>query len=305
MYVLFALVVLVADLYHRRVMLPRIQREMELRMEAERQAYEPAANAPDAFDGSSVAHSAGVISSIASEGGGGEGRLGDGLLALDARASTSSSEGFPHVGLACGGGACLGDDDRTHATAPGQMEYVAGCNPHSRALDKVLTALSNYNDDELDPAEHDVVRGDAGAMSADGPWRRGDGWGADAAGQGAPRLLRGAEGLLAKHPHHPLQTVENHDHPFDSSPYHVMEDMDMVDRPFVPDGSIEHPAYDLRGAWQELMAHFRVHWRDILEDDESGILEKFLLICEFPMTIARKVCSEWCVIHLVACVMPS
>ena len=38
------------------------------------------------------------------------------------------------------------------------------------------------------------------------------------------------------------------------------------------------------------MVHFWEYWRDIWEDDESGNLEKFLLVCEFPMTVARKVC---------------
>ena len=35
--------------------------------------------------------------------------------------------------------------------------------------------------------------------------------------------------------------------------------------------------------------HFWEYWRDIWEDDESGNLEKFLLVCEFPVTVVRKV----------------
>ena len=71
-----------------------------------------------------------------------------------------------------------------------------------------------------------------------------------------------------------------------------MEDLDLVDRMCVQEGSLGHPAYNWAGAYhdgkQELIVHFRESWRDILDDDESGIVEKFLLICEFPMTVARK-----------------
>ena len=41
---------------------------------------------------------------------------------------------------------------------------------------------------------------------------------------------------------------------------------------------------------QELMVHFWEYWRDIWDDDKSGNLEKFLLVYEFPMTVARKMC---------------
>jgi len=109
-----------------------------------------------------------------------------------------------------------------------------------------------------------------------------------------PVVLRGADGILARHSHRHPQTDD-----FDGgandfqSPYTVMEDMDLTDRLCVQDGSPGHPAYNWYGAWhdgkQELAVHFREYWRDILDDDESSRLEKFLLICEFPMTVCRKV----------------
>ena len=73
-----------------------------------------------------------------------------------------------------------------------------------------------------------------------------------------------------------------------------MEDMDLLDGLYIEDGSVGFLAHNWRGAWhdgkQELIVHFWEYWRDIWEDDESGTLEKFLLVCEFLMTVARKVC---------------
>ena len=42
------------------------------------------------------------------------------------------------------------------------------------------------------------------------------------------------------------------------------------------------------GRWK-LVEHFREHWRDIMDDEESNRLERCLLIIEYPMTLARKV----------------
>jgi sodium/potassium/calcium exchanger 6 len=77
------------------------------------------------------------------------------------------------------------------------------------------------------------------------------------------------------------------------SPYRIMEDMDIVDRLCIRDGSTGYPAYSWVGAWhdgrQELLAHFKEYWIDFMEDEAGSRLEKCLMVLEFPMTIARKV----------------
>jgi hypothetical protein len=59
-------------------------------------------------------------------------------------------------------------------------------------------------------------------------------------------------------------------------------------------GGSGHPAHTTwAGAFQdgrrELVEHFRGHWRDIMDDEESNRLESCLLIIEYPLTLARKV----------------
>ena len=69
--------------------------------------------------------------------------------------------------------------------------------------------------------------------------------------------------------------------------------MDIVERLCVHDGSTGHPARGWVAAWhdarQELAVHFRECWGDIVDDEESSGLDKFLMVCEYPLTVARKV----------------
>ena len=78
------------------------------------------------------------------------------------------------------------------------------------------------------------------------------------------------------------------------SPYRVMEDLDAIERICIKEGSGGRPAYNWIGAFhdskQELLEHFRECWRDIVDDEDSNRLEIFLLVCEFPITVFRKVC---------------
>ncbi|KAL7543554.1 hypothetical protein ACHAWF_007414 [Thalassiosira exigua] len=283
MYVGFVLVVLVADVYHRKVMLPRLQesaeaREHQRQLDAGAEASRRAGDALNAF--ASSAASEGVLNL-------------DDRMGMGAAGSVGGSDG----GIARGGTGAAGDD-HTHVSAPTRMMLTeeemacAGCDDpvvKNRALNAVLTALSNYNDDEGGLGDDDGSLDDRG---------RADGWGVESADEGPrawdrPVVLRGADGILARHPHHRPRTGDEDGGGNDfQSPYVVMEDMEALDRLCVQEGSGGHPAYNWRGAWhdgkQELAVHFRECWRDIVDDDESGRLEKMLLICEFPMTILRK-----------------
>lgn len=86
------------------------------------------------------------------------------------------------------------------------------------------------------------------------------------------------------------------------SPYHFMIDdvntgaessVDPYRRLLcIKEGRLGHPAHSWSGAfrdgWQELKEHFRESWRDIMDDDDSNRLERLLMILEYPMTLARK-----------------
>eukprot|EP00580_Thalassiosira_gravida_P015578 CAMPEP_0201661904 /NCGR_PEP_ID=MMETSP0494-20130426/4135_1 /ASSEMBLY_ACC=CAM_ASM_000839 /TAXON_ID=420259 /ORGANISM="Thalassiosira gravida, Strain GMp14c1" /LENGTH=469 /DNA_ID=CAMNT_0048140137 /DNA_START=205 /DNA_END=1613 /DNA_ORIENTATION=+ len=295
-------------------MVPRIQKEAEMRehhrqLDAERDASFRAA---DALNGLAPTGSLISSSTVGSGGIGGDEDampLGDGLLALDTRVGSNASDGFPNSGTSV--------DGQTAQSAPTVvMEDPTtsfrpdGKSGKHRALNAVLTALSNYNDDEHDMDDCRVEVDDNGNVmtgrhqGSDHHRYRNQGWGIESTIEGSkswdrPVVLHGADGILTRHHHHQKTTtttqeggigVENEDH--FSSPYHVMEDMDLTDRLCVQEGSAGYPAYNWKGAWHdgmhELAVHFREYWRDILDDEESGRLEKFLLICEFPLTVSRK-----------------
>ena len=108
----------------------------------------------------------------------------------------------------------------------------------------------------------------------------------------------------------------HHDMHHPPSPYHFMvEDYDNNDGAAtsssssaaadryarllcIKGGSSGYPAHNWAGAFQdgrqELVDHFREHWRDIMDDEESNRLERCLLIIEYPMTLARKVRARVC-----------
>mmetsp|Transcript_14621 Transcript_14621/g.31786 ORF Transcript_14621/g.31786 Transcript_14621/m.31786 type:complete len:933 (+) Transcript_14621:33-2831(+) len=314
-YVLFVLIVLVADVYHRAVMLPRIQKETEMRehqrqLEAERVA---SLRAGDALNGlapaGSVASSSASFSSAGGHVDGGAGITPPGTPGIDDvainRVGSSASDVFGGSGSPIGLCGAIDFDDQTNASAPTIMEDAA-CHPgrvsKNRALNAVLTALSNYNDDEHDKVDRVEVDDDGNITMGRANRFRNEGWGIDNTIEGSkswdrPVMLHGADGILSRHHHRHPQTqtdgigIENEDH-FQSSPYHVMEDMDLTERSCVQEGSVGYPAYDWMSAWHdsrhELAMHFREYWRDIVDNDEIGRVEKFLLICEFPMTVFRK-----------------
>lgn len=263
-YIGFVCIVLVADVYHRAVMLPRLRHEIELReherqLEAERVASMRAGDAFNSFVGDSGAKSVG-------------GEIPDVVK--------SGTYDFRNPSMSGGG-----DDARTHVSAPYRLEDNNPSVIGNRALNAVLTALSNYNEDEnMDENDMDSTRR--------------NGWGIESTVEGSkswdrPVVLHGADGVLTKHHHHHRQHADGENEDQFHSPYSVMEDMDVVDRMCLQDGSLGLPAYNWSGAFQdfkhELMVHFRKCWRDIFDDEESNRLEKFLLVCEYPMTVLRKV----------------
>ena len=249
MYVIFVLIVLIADVYHRAVMVPRISKQAEM-VEQQRQL--------DA-------------ERLASELAGDE-------LNINASASMDEDDYRAHSEF---------NYAESHVCAPSQIEDIAGCggDEGNKALDAVLNALSNYSKDE------NIIEG----FDTADP-QNSSGWGVEQSSvEGTkewdrPIVLRGPNGILSRIRHQ--DGGANNEDNFDS-PYHVMEDLEIIDNVCVSTGSQGFAAHNWSGAFrdgkQELIAHFRECWRDILNDDDSSSLEKLLLLCEFPMTVCRKV----------------
>jgi len=273
-YVAFVLIVLIADIYHRAVMLPRIRQEAQNREHARQLMAEMVASK----------------------------RAGAALNAFakaDDGVGTNNAQGQELDTGLCGIGVDDEVGDETHSNTPSWNEDTTTTSKpaiKNRALNAVLAALSNYNDvaDDFDADDNASMEG----SHFNGP----TGWGVGSSFEGSrswdrPIVLHGADGLLSRHHarHHPKPDghVENE---FQSA-YHVMEDRDLLDRMCLREGSLGFPTHNWIGAWhdgrQELVAHFREHWSDIVDDPDSSGFEKFLLICEYPMTIARKVCHPF------------
>ena len=264
-YVAFVLIVLIADVYHRAVMLPRIRqeaqnREHERQLMAEMVASKRAGAALNAF-------------AKADNGVGNSDAQGQGLDSIDDGVGDGTPSSTPSW-----------NEDTTTSSKPAIK---------NRALNAVLAALSNYNDvaDDFDADENASMEG----SHFNGP----TGWGVGSSFEGSrswdrPIVLHGSDGLLSRHNarHHPKP--DGHVEDEFQSAYHFMEDRDLLDRMCLREGSLGFPTHNWIGAWHdgrhELAAHFRVHWSDIVDDPDSNGFEKFLLVCEYPITIARKVC---------------
>jgi sodium/potassium/calcium exchanger 6 len=296
MYAAFVLVVLIADIYHRAVTVPRARHEDAMRermrqLEAERIASQRAGDALNA-----------LFEAAAVEGGGGGGN-----------------------GSVGGGSSGAKYDDRTHASAPPRMGGAT-----NTALTAVLAALSNYGDvggdDDLDIPRNSNYGSATSSAGNNGRHRHHTavtGWGIESYIEGSrswdrPIVLGGSEGIIharghRNHPRRPRPEWDDggdgvHNMHHSPSPYHFMvEDCDNNDGAAtsssaadqyarllcIKGGSSSYPAHNWAGAFQdgrrELAEHFREHWRDIMDDEESNRLERCLLIIEYPMTLARKV----------------
>ena len=110
MYIIFVLIVLIADVYHRAVMLPRLSKQAEM-VERKRQLDAERFASAHAGDELNITASA----------------------SMDEDAYRDRGD-F--------------DDARTHVSAPSQLEDIQGGGGGNTALTAVLNALSNYSKDE-------------------------------------------------------------------------------------------------------------------------------------------------------------
>ena len=76
---------------------------------------------------------------------------------------------------------------------------------------------------------------------------------------------------------------------------------DAADQFCIDSGSPGFSASNWRGAFhdgkQDVYAEVERVWDDAAYDGDLSKLEKAMLICEFPFTILRKVCSNMKVLH--------
>jgi solute carrier family 24 (sodium/potassium/calcium exchanger), member 6 len=236
LYVVFVVLVLVADVYHRAVVVPRrlveAQNSERLRQQTHQERLRYLDQTGD-LNNSSTALSGG--------GGGGSGGVGgvDGVSA-------------PHP------------------------------HPRSRALDSVLTALSNYDnyDDPMTAQEN--------------------GWGIesdDLQEQERPVMLHGSRGILhggehihVSHVHHHASTPGGSSGLIRDMDYSILEDA--TDLTCVAPGSLGKASMNWIDAFQggkdDIWQHANEVWDDIMYDGDINMVTKFLLLCELPFTVLRK-----------------
>ena len=283
MYLAFVVVVLIADIYHRKVVVPRLRateeaRERERQLVEGRRAMDAAADAVDRVANEALPGSVAPLPSI----------------------SESNEEPNTDMRLEP-------PDDPSVAMMGGAAESTIRIMPtgvtedssvlveempiHNRALNAVLNALSNYDKYEETGTED--------------PRHAAEGWGVGVDGVSSeterPIKLHGKDGLLNRHASHsavgtaaethlqmPTSAGGDGEHHMDS-PYTIMEGgMDEI----CADGTGGFGAHSWTGALHDGREELRVHWHEMWEDmfdnEDNSFLDKFLLAAELPFTVMRK-----------------
>jgi len=143
------------------------------------------------------------------------------------------------------------------------------------ALSRVMTAISNYDNptNESSTAQDGTVEG-WGVSSGQLQQRQQDG----------PIMLHGQHGILHGDGQGPVQTPET------GGAYALVEDhIDQI----CAGGGTSFSASNWSGAWhdgqQEVKSHLNQVYEDVFFNGDLNVGEKFLLACEFPFTVARKI----------------
>ena len=193
---------------------------------------------------------------------------------------------------------------REQANLNAGAPVIGGLNPSPSlvstpsALDRAMAALSNYDtpSDRFgpagppNPATVNSVRADSQSS--------GLGWGVESNQMDpyddSPIVLHGQHGLLhhgpvRQHPQHNPDAGVN-----EGEGYTLVEDQ-VDSRVCIDRASMGFSASSWSGAWYdgkaEVIGHIFECYQNIVEDDETSRLEKFLMFCELPFTLLRKVCT--------------
>jgi len=301
MYGAFVAVVLIADVYHRAVVVPRLRLKEEVR-ERTRQDTE----------GRRATMAAGMSLNSLAEGEDG-GEEGDDAAPVGAGPTAGAPNPNP-TPTPLIEPAFSHDSEFTAAEGAGGVGDVPKRGRRRKIVDAVLGALSNY--DKYDETGIDDPDSGSGAPAAAAP---GEGWGVqheDGRASERPVVLHGKDGVLNRHRGlgggiggiHRAGNDEMEedaaavggnyiggplaggdvggilsDHPYSS----------MVDGVCSEIGTGSFSASNWRGAFHDCREELRVHiketWEGIFDDDDANSsLDKFLLTCELPFTAMRK-----------------
>ena len=281
MYLGFVVVVLIADIYHRKVVVPRLRATAEAR-ERERQLVE----GRRAMDAAAVA-----VDRVANEALPGPVAPLPGISESNEEPNTEMRLEPPDDPSVAMMGGAAESTIRIMPTGVSEASSVEEMPIHNRALNAVLNALSNYDKYEETGTED--------------PRHAAEGWGAGVDGVSSeterPIKLHGKDGLLNRHASHsavgtaaethlqmPTSAGGDGEHHMDS-PYTIMEgEMDEI----CADGTGGFGAHSWTGAWHDGREELRVHWHEMWEDmfdnEDNSFLDKFLLAAELPFTVMRK-----------------
>ena len=256
LYGVFVCLVLVADVYHRAVVLPRLQAVAD-NQEVQRQLDEER-----------------MVQNAASTGGSGVGSLAG---TNDGNDGVTIQPETPNPPL-----------DSSSATVDPAAAGTGGTLPPSTAvaprsaMSRFITALSNYDNPTTDRANE-----------------TGTGWGIDSSQleQDTPIVLHGQHGILHGDGAVPGRTndtgTSSTTPDIDGAGAYTLVSDDMIDQICVDGASDGFSASNWKGAWhdgkQDVIRHAQEVWEDIAWNGDVTPLEKFLLICEFPFTVMRKV----------------
>jgi len=273
LYFSFVIVVLVADIYHRAVVLPRIRKEQS-------EAAAEANAASSGLEGSDVHNQQRVQFNVD------ENTLPSAGIEL-ASARTMSSDVF-HTPLNSKLEESDSFQDNEAPSSPlrpsvtqNEKKIPKKRGRFRKGLDRAIGALSNYDYDEgKSNLNEENPSGWSGGLEVNS--ERND----------EHIKLHGAHGILAKRTEEEEeQEARRQEDMAPSTSYRVL--MEGVDNMCTIEGSLSSGMGTSWGsafvnAKQELITHFQDHNRDIWENDENTIFDKFFMTCELPFTIMRK-----------------
>ncbi len=301
LYFSFVVVVLLADIYHRAVVLPRIQKE-----EMEAQQHPGSATSAS----TSLSGEIGVIP---------EG-IEDGVELASSRTTSSTSNAY-HTPLNSGLEEVF-EDEPTSPLRPNRTSSNVGPSPldaasakdgqdmkkkskFRRGLDRVLTAMSNYENEEgKSPTNENNESGEESGGGRNGGVAD-NGWGSSlevtSEVRDRPIKLHGTTGILrtkSRSDDDVITEDEEGERPMEYGPaasYRAL--MEGVDNMCTAEGSNVSgmaTTWDVAAvnARDEFREHFEDYVNDIWENDENNAFDKFFLMVELPFTTMRKV-SQW------------
>lgn len=253
MYFTFVVVVLIADVYHRAVVLPRLREKERARLEQER------------LDSESGEMQNPPLQSAQSE---------DTQVAGQTQVNTTL-ELAPTSAAAGQGGLEAFNDDPSPVTS--QVQAPKKRSLFRKGVDSIMVLFSNYEDEEGRNSTQDAGWGSSLAVNADH---------AD-----TPVAWHGKDGILRRSTLSEDSEQDNQPSGWDPNASYARL-LDGVDNMCTADGisagglTIGWVDAFVRNK-RELQTHFAEHWRDIFENEENNMFDKIFLVLEFPFTALR------------------